>query len=215
MQEIESQLLDALLPCLAASGQKRKFIYTGGCWLFGATGDRVATEASPFSALPAFAWAQQHVRRILETSAIEPVIIHPAMVYERDGGVFSGFARDGAQRRPIRVVGSENVRWPLVHSDDLADLYVLALERGIACESYIGSAVDGLSVGSIARAFARRHGGIDREIQIVSVDEITAELGEWARGYALDQQLSGEKARSKLGWKPMHLDPLREIAAFT
>jgi nucleoside-diphosphate-sugar epimerase len=215
MQEIESRLLDALLPCLADSGQKRRFIYTGGCWLFGATGDRVATEATPFAPLAAFEWSPQHMRRILESPGVEAVIIHPAMVYERDGGVFSGFARDAAQRRPVRLVGGEHVRWPLVHSADLADLYVLALERGIAGESYIGSAISGLSVGSIARAFARRHGGIDRELDVIPVDTIAAELGDWARGYALDQQLSGEKARSSLHWKPMHLDPMREIAAFT
>jgi nucleoside-diphosphate-sugar epimerase len=35
---------------------------------------------------------------------------------------------------------------------------------------------------------------------------IAAELGEWARGYALDQQLSGAKARRELGWEPKHLD---------
>jgi hypothetical protein len=41
---------------------------------------------------------------------------------------------------------------------------------------------------------------------------IAAELGEWARGYALDQQLSGAKARRELGWEPKHLDPEEEIA---
>jgi hypothetical protein len=29
----------------------------------------------------------------------------------------------------------------------------------------------------------------------------------------MDQQLSGEKARRELGWKPVHLDPEGEIAA--
>lgn len=42
---------------------------------------------------------------------------------------------------------------------------------------------------------------------------IAAELGEWARGRALDQRLSGEKAKAELGWQPAHTDPLREIAA--
>jgi hypothetical protein len=46
----------------------------------------------------------------------------------------------------------------------------------------------------------------------VSADTIAAELGEWARGYALDQQLSGDKARRDLGWRPRHLDPEAEIA---
>ena len=213
MQEVESRLLDSLLPSLARNA--RRLIYTGGCWLFGATGEHVATEATRFSALPAFAWALQHIRRILETPGIEPVIIHPAMVYTGDAGVFSGFARDAMAGKPIRIVGSANVRWPLVHSDDLADLYVLALERGMARESYIGSAIDGLRVGRIAQAFARRYGGGGRDLKIVSPDEISAELGEWARGYALDQQLSGEKARSNLGWTPTHLDPESEIASMT
>jgi hypothetical protein len=30
-------------------------------------------------------------------------------------------------------------------------------------------------------------------------------------GYALDQRLSGEKARRELGWRPQHLDPIGEI----
>jgi nucleoside-diphosphate-sugar epimerase len=214
MQQIECHLLDRLLPYLAARPQKAKFIYTGGCWLFGATGDSVATEATPFSPLPVFAWALPHMRRVLETPAVEPVIIHPAMVYERGGGVFSSFARDALQGRPIRIIGGANVRWPLVHSDDLASLYALALERGIARESYIGSAIDGISVGRIARAFARKCGGLDSGFEVVSPEEIAAELGDWARGYALDQQLSGAKARSSLGWEPTHFDPESEIAQF-
>jgi hypothetical protein len=34
-----------------------------------------------------------------------------------------------------------------------------------------------------------------RPPQIVSTDAIAAELGEWARGFALDQQLSGASLR--------------------
>ena len=45
------------------------------------------------------------------------------------------------------------------------------------------------------------------ERRIISVDAIAAELGDWARGYALDQRLSGAKARWELGWVPKHLDP--------
>ena len=36
---IDARLLDALLPALAAQPRRPRFIYTGGCWLFGATGD--------------------------------------------------------------------------------------------------------------------------------------------------------------------------------
>ena len=115
-------------------------------------------------------------------------------------------------RKAIRVVESEEIRWPLVHREDLAHLYALALERAPARSSYIGAAIDGLAVGRIARAFAKRFGTPHHEPDIISVAEIAAELGEWAKGYALDQRLSSAKAMGNLGWSPRHLDPEREIA---
>jgi nucleoside-diphosphate-sugar epimerase len=212
MGAVDRHLLDVLLPVLAAQPKKPRFIYTGGCWLFGATGDEVATEETPFRPLPAFAWMVPHLRRILEAPAIDGMVIHPAMVYAPAGGVFLRFAQDAVERDAIRVVGNENVRWPLVHSEDLATLYALALEHAPVRSSYIGAAIDGLAVGRIARAFAKRFGTRREEPQIVSAEAISDELGDWAKGYALDQQLSVAKARRELGWKPKHLDPEREIA---
>jgi nucleoside-diphosphate-sugar epimerase len=212
MEAVDRRLLDVLLPAVAAQPRRVRFIYTGGCWLFGETGDEAATEASPFRPLPAFAWMVPHLARVLAAPGIDGVVIHPAMVYTGAGGVFGRFAREAVAGGAIRVVGSEAVRWPLVHSDDLAALYALALEQARSGESYIGAAVDGLAVGEIARAFAKRFGTAPHAPQIISADATAAELGEWARGRALDQRLSGDKARSKLGWRPNHLDPLREIA---
>jgi nucleoside-diphosphate-sugar epimerase len=213
MDEIERRLLDSLLPHLAAQPRPPRFIYTGGCWLYGATGDEVATEETPFGPLPAFAWMVPHLRRVLDTEGIDPVIIHPAMVYQAGDGVFRCFADDAVERDAIRVVGSEAVRWPLVHRADLANLYALALESGVTPASYIGAAISGFPVGRIARAMARRFGTRHQTPEIISADAIAAELGPWARGYAFDQQLSGDKARRDLGWQPQHLDPEGEIAA--
>ncbi|MBR0797499.1 NAD-dependent epimerase/dehydratase family protein [Bradyrhizobium jicamae] len=212
MGAIERRLLDKLLPALAAQPAKVRFVYTGGCWLFGATGDVVATERTGFDPLPAFAWMISHLERILAAHDVHGIVIHPAMVYEPAGGVFRRFARDAFAERAVRLVGGEAVRWPLVHSEDLAALYALALERAPAGSSYIGAAAEGRPVGQIARAFARLTGG-PQEPMIVSADAAAAELGEWARGYALDQCLSGAKARHELGWQPKHLDPEAEIAA--
>jgi NAD(P)-dependent dehydrogenase (short-subunit alcohol dehydrogenase family) len=53
MGAVDRRLLDALLPALAANKQRPRFLYTGGCWLFGATGDDLATEQTPFRPLPA------------------------------------------------------------------------------------------------------------------------------------------------------------------
>ncbi len=212
MGAIDARLLDVLLPTLAAAPARRRLIYTGGGWLFGATGGDIATEQSPFRPLPAFAWMVPHLRRILAAPDFDGIVIHPAMVYTPGGGVFSRFARDAAEGEAIGVVESEAVRWPLVHSEDLAGLYALALVQAPAGSSFIGAAIDGLAVGRIARAFAKRFGTRSQEPRIVSGNTIANELGEWARGYALDQRLSGAKARHELGWRPKHLEPEDEIA---
>ena len=213
MAAIDRRLLDMLLPALAAQPNKPRFIYTGGCWLFGPTGDAIATEAAPFRPLPAFAWMVPNLQRVLEATEVDGIVIHPAMVYAGSSGAFQRLTRDAVERDAVRVVASERVRWPLVHAEDLASLYALALEKAPARSSYIGAAIDGLAVGRIARAFARRFGTRLPEPQIISPDAIAAELGEWARGYALDQRLSGAKARRELGWKPKYLDPEAEITA--
>ncbi len=212
MGAIDAHLLDVLLRPLAAQPKKPRFVYTGGCWLFGATGDDVATEETPFRPLPAFAWMVPQLARILQAPEVDGIVIHPAMVYTPRGGVFHRFALEAVEHDAIRVVESEQVRWPLVHSEDLADLYILALERAPAGSSYLGAAIEGLAVGHIARAFAKRFGTRHPKPLVVSADAIATELGQWARGYALDQRLSGAKARSDLGWSPRHLDPEREIA---
>ena len=209
----DRRLLQHLLPFLSAMPRKARFVYTGGCWLFGATDGTVATEDSPFDPLPILAWSVSHIRWVLEAPGIEPLVIHPAMVYEPCGGVFGRFYNDATQRDAVRVVAGEAVRWPLVHSEDLATLYRLALERSIPGESYLGAAIEGMPVGHIARAFARRFGTRGLEPVLRSQDDIAAELGDWAQGHARGQQLSGDKARRCLGWEPAHLDPESEIAS--
>jgi nucleoside-diphosphate-sugar epimerase len=212
MGAVDRRLMDRLLPALTAQLQRPRLIYTGGCWLFGATGNEIASEQAPFRPLPAFAWMVPQLERVLASQQVHGIVVHPAMVYAGASGVFARFARAAAEGRDVPVVESEAVRWPLVHNEDLASLYALALERAEPGESYIGAAIDAFPVGRIARAFARRFGVKHEAPTIISTDAIAAELGDWARGYALDQRLSGDKARRELGWTPRHLDPEAEIA---
>jgi len=47
-------------------------------------------------------------------------------------------------------------------------------------QSYNAATVTGLAVGTIARAIARRFGAVETPV-LLDVDEVAAELGEWAR----------------------------------
>lgn len=207
---IEGRLLDAVLPRLQDNGRWPALILTGGCWLYGNTGDAVATESSSFDPAVAHAWTA-HMDRVLAAPRVRGLVIHPAMVYERDGGVFAQFREDIASTGRVRVIGSEAVRWPLVHREDIGELYALALERGAGGASYNGAAVEGIRVGVFARAMARR-AGVEETPLVLAADDAAREFGEWARGHAIDQQMSGERARSELGWRPVHFDPVAEVS---
>jgi len=187
------------------------YVYTGGCWLYGATGDRVATEESPLDAPAEWRWSIEQLRMVLGASQVRGIVIHPAMVYARDGGVLAQFHQDLLTLGRVRIFGDARVRWPMVHRSDIGDLYALALERGRPGASYNGAAVDSITVGALARAMARR-AGAPAEPLVRPIEEAIAELGDWARGYAIDQRMSGAKARRELGWSPAHTDPIADIS---
>lgn len=210
---IDRTLLTVLLDRFAVLDREPRpaYIYTGGCWLYGNTGDRVATENYPLNPPSEWAWSVDHLNMILRASQVRGIVIHPAMVYERDGGVLARFRDDLVELGRVRVFGDEQVRWPLVHRTDIGELYALALEQAPRGESYNGAAIDSIPVGVLARAMAHRVGA--EPIPLVRpVEEAVKEFGGWARGYAIDQRMSGAKARRQLGWSPLHTDPIVDIS---
>jgi len=200
MGGLDGTLLDALLPALAGTGRKPALLYTGGCWLWGPSPARAIDEATPFEPLPAFAWMVAGLRRVLAAPGIRPAVVHPAMVHAETAGPIAAMEAQ-ARRGPVRVVGSEDVLWPMVHADDLADLYRRVLEDDGFTGQVIGVADPAVPVGLLARRAAARSVG-ERAPEIVSEDQIAAERGEWARGYARSQRMSGDLARRRLGWSP-------------
>ena len=178
--------------------------------MYGNTGDTVACEASPFRPLDAFADSVPVVERVLSTADLRGMVIHPGMVYEPGGGVFRFMFEDARSRGRIRVIGGEDVRWPLVHQDDLGVLYVLMLEKGRPGDTYCAAAVEGFPVGRMARAIAKRF-DVSAEVGVITVQEAMNKLGVWYEGFAIDQQMSGRKATLELGWCPVHRDPVADL----
>lgn len=207
------KLISTVLSRLEARGgiSPVTYVYTGGCWLYGSTGDRVATDESPLDAPAEWAWSIEHLRMVLSAPRVRGIVIHPAMVYERDGGVLAQFRDDLARLGRVRIFGHENIRWPMVHRADIGELYALALERGARGRSYNGAAVDSITVGTLARSMARR-AGVDETPLVRPIDEAVSEFGEWARGFAIDQRMSSPRARRELLWSPIHTDPVADIS---
>jgi nucleoside-diphosphate-sugar epimerase len=107
-----------------------------------------------------------------------------------------------------RLVGSGDQHWTTIDADDLADLYVRAVDAAQPDAYYLGVSGQNPTVREIAEAAA--HGGT---VVAETVEESRARLGElFADALLLDQQSRGSAAVADLGWSPQRpslLDTLR------
>lgn len=211
MALVDQSVVRALIDAAARRQQRLRVIYTGGCWDYGATGDAVADDATPYNPIEPFDLFVENGDRILAAPGIDGVILHPAMVYHRDGGAIGDYLENARAGKRLEIWGAPETRWPVVHREDLATAYRLALEIGAPGISYNIAAEEGVVVGQIAAAVARRF-GLTSEPVVRAVADLVAEHGAWAVGPTLDQQMSAPRARADLGWTPVHTDILSEIS---
>src|SRR5437879_11386589 len=123
------------------------------------------------------------------------------MVYGRGGGIPAGFVQSARDDGAARYVGTGENRWPFVHVDDLADLYLLALEQAPPGSLFLGVAGASHAVRDVAQAASRGAGAGGRTVAW-PLDEARRTLGAYADALVLDQQASGRHAQEQLGWRP-------------
>ena len=207
---IDGPAIDAILDALA--GSNKPFVYTSGIWSHGDTGSKVVDETWPPNPAELVRWRQQVEDRVLEGAkrGIRSVVIRPAIVYGRGGGIPAGFVESARKEGAARYVGTGKNLWPLVHVDDLADLYLLALEKAPPGTLLLGVSGPSRRVSEIAAAASRGAGAGGRTVA-TPLEEARKKLGAYADALVLDQQASGRRAQELLGWKPRRPDVLEDI----
>ncbi|WP_229373163.1 NAD-dependent epimerase/dehydratase family protein [Umezawaea beigongshangensis] len=202
-------------------GTGKPFIYTSGTGVLGNTGEIVYDEDTPVvpSELPAVKALQQRLdteKAVLGAAGVSGIVLRPPNVYGRgDGRAVFWMIREAAKKLGAvpYAIGSEGNRWAYVHVDDLADLFVLALDQTPAGELFHTGAQSGLRTRDIATALSRGTGLGGKTIAL-EMSELEAAIGFPFVGeyWASNSQSSSDKARRVLGWKPQHLDLLDEIS---
>jgi nucleoside-diphosphate-sugar epimerase len=203
--EVDAAAVRALLDGLDGSG--KPFVYTSGLWVLGATGDAVADEDAPLNPAAIVAWRGALEREVVHAAerGIRTVVLRPGVVYGRGGGTPGGFLASGRKKGVVRYVGDGSQRWPMVHVDDLADLYVLAL--GAPAGTVLNAVVDSFPARAITEAAADATGA---RAEAWPLKEARGRLGVYADALALDQRVSAERARA-LGWNPSRPSVLEEL----
>ena len=200
----------------ALRGTSRRFLYTSGCLLYGATGDTPATERTPLDPVDLVRFRQALEAEILGAAdhGVHAILIRPAWVHGNHGGTAMMMVGSAREQGVARYVGSGANRWTTVHADDLADLYVLALEKAPAASIFNGAHGEAVPLIEIARA-ASVGGGAGGRVAEWPLAEARQTLWGFADAIACDQVISGELAQAELGWTPSRhsiLDELRSYA---
>lgn len=132
---------------------------------------------------------------------IRTIIIRPALVYGRGGGIVAMMVQAGHQHGVIQYIGTGENRWTLVHVDDLARCYVAALEKAEPGSLFIAADDQVMQLQEIAE-WGSRAAGISGRVQSWQLEEARAAMGVLADALALDQQATGAKAKQVLHWQP-------------
>lgn len=203
--------VDGIIKTATARKRDLQVIYTGGCWLFPPRTEPALTENDDFDPLPPFRYMVAHQARLLE-AGLRVSTIHPGMVWSDTGGCVSEIRESLLRGEPIGVVGSTSVQWPLVHVEDLADLYVRTLSGAIVGSNVFGVADPGVTIAGIIAKLEKCTGRVG-VVEIVNVEDAVREMGGWAAGRARSQRIASDLAQRQLGWRPRRFFNSSECAA--
>lgn len=194
----------ALLEGLGDSGV---YVHTGGVWVYGNT-DGVVDEDAPQNPPAITSWRAANEHEVLAAGGR---LVMPGLVYGHRGSLTRTFYTDPGRRNgAVPVIGSGTNHWALVHVDDIADLYARALNAAPGAV-YAGVADQNVPQLDIARALSEA-AGCPGSLEHLTLEAALDQMGPIAEAFALDQQMTGARARRELGWKPTHTDPLGELA---
>lgn len=179
----------------AFSGSAKPYVHTSGIWLYG--NNSQITETSAFAPPALTAW-RPAAEKIVTDSDLAWSIVVPSIVYGNGSGIPALLpSAPRTQAGELTTIGDGSQHWATVHVDDLAELYLLALQTPGGAGYVIGANGDSPTVRELSEA-ANGGGTVVAE----GVDGSRARLGAYfADALLLDQQADAAKARS-LGRAP-------------
>ncbi|GES86998.1 NAD-P-binding protein [Rhizophagus clarus] len=179
---------------------KLTFISITGIWVYGGNPYKIKYESTPLNTnLELVVWRPSIEQIIIESKVINGIVIRPGIVYGKSGSS-TALWFEGATKGELCGIGSKDVRWSLVHVDDLADSFVRAVERADLIGGQIFNIVNNQSesLGDMLDAIAR-------------ITEYKGEVkyksptSEFEKAMANTGIFSNKKAQSILGWNQRQL----------
>ncbi len=195
----------------ALDGRVRKVLYTSGVWVMGGSDGEVLDESAPLQPLELVSWlaAHEEVAIALDSHEVETIILRPGMVYGEGRGILHSWWNSAREKKTIHFPGGDQ-HWAMVHRDDVAEAYALALEHAPGGERYILADDTHPTVRELAAAAAAASGA---KAIAQNPKQLVEKLGLFGKALLSDIRVTSTKARRELGWVPRHTSFLTEAPA--
>lgn len=187
--------------------QRKRLVYTSGCFNYGDHGDAWITETTPETPSPLGEGHHDLTNYLLglhQQDGLEVIILAPGFVYG-PGGLFKTSFYDLLHKGQLRVFGKGKNFWSPVHVDDLARAYVRAVERDVSGD------IAGEVVNVVDNEPLRLRELIDTFTDAASRPRVGS-VPPWLLGLAIGGPLvtslttsfrvRNDKAERVLGWTP-------------
>ena len=199
----------AAIRSAAQDGRVRRVLYTSGVWVHGDTGGAVVDESTALNPLALVHWRAAHEDAALDLGEHEAqtIVFRPGIVYGESRGIIGAMFAEAREKRTVTYPGTGDQQWCLVHRDDVAEAFALALEHGRGGERFILVDESRLTVRQIAEAIARVAGAA---LKPWDAQDVRAKLGLYGEALLTSQRATSAKARRKLGWVPRHTSFVNE-----
>jgi nucleoside-diphosphate-sugar epimerase len=203
--QIDKQAIEAIGEALA--GSAKPFIVTSGTLLV-APG-RIATEVDPV--MPGLPRVSETTGLTFAARGVRAMAVRLPQVHGGDGkcGLVNWLVNIARDRGVSAYIGDGSNRWSGAHRLDVARLYRLALEKGLAGKSYHAVADEGVTARDIAEIVGRH---LALPVASIAPEQASEHFGVMAMFAGRDGAASSALTQSWLGWKPTEIGLIADIS---
>jgi nucleoside-diphosphate-sugar epimerase len=203
--QIDKHAIDAIGDAMA--GSHKPFIVTSGT-LMVAPG-RIATEEDP--AMPGLPRVSETAGLAFAARGVRAMAIRLPQVHGGDGkcGLVNWLLSIAREKGASAYIGDGSYRWSGAHRLDVARLYRLALEKGLAGKSYHAVAEEGVTARDIAEIVGRH---LKLPVTSISPEKASEHFGMMAMFAGRDGAASSALTQQWLGWTPTQIGLIADIS---
>lgn len=125
---------------------KIAYIYTSGTWVHGENRSEIVTDSTPITNPPELvAWRPPQEQLTITDTTLNGIVVRPALLYGRSGSILETLFKQATVDKKVTWPGTPGGKLALIHTDDLANLYVRVAEGASIAGGKIFDAANSIS----------------------------------------------------------------------